>query len=798
MATLQPGEKSRMYALGGVARGGAVRGGYVDGRVYLSHGGQQIGWARTNPAVGTILESLQVSDMLDEQPNTCRYRVNGAVPSNGDAVILTMGSQNSLKRLFAGHALTVQQLYAADNPKNLQADVVAVDHTWLLGNLLITKAYHAQLATAIAIDLVAAAAGDGFSSAGVAANLPWLEEITYTNESLTEALTRLARRIGAYWYCDYHKVIHLFYTEPQRPDPEALTPAHTSLAHFTREQDRTQTLTRVYVEGRGSTIVGGVGVGETQIPVTSVDMFEPASDVFLKASLQGASGGAQHLSFTGVIEGGGGGLVGMGTKPTAAPTLALQTGGSVNAGEHHYAVTFVTASGESLSSPVATVTTGAVPNPTGAVINFYNMPSSAPASGGFIPIGDTLRVGYSYSTATASADWQSATTEIFQHATTLVTIQNSDPLNPTNSAPINAGFPMSPDPRVKWVNTWLWQASRNGWGPYHIFANNPDAGPGYYWNEQFRTNIVPLTLPTNTTATQTVVISDLAVGPSAVTQRKLYRSRANMGTSQLFLLGTIPDKTTTTYTDTATDATLGVAVPTTDTSGLQQQTGQVSPGSSSIPIAGGGAFPATGGWAVIGNGVQVIRYAQRLTVDVPPGEHLTGIPKTGFGAITAAISYNSTITAANVITGIPASGPRSIRTPLTQGDELYLVVQVDDTTRQNDLAADVGGTGIREEWVQDRRLSIPEARARGQATLAIRPLDQERIHYTCRDLRTASGASITVNLPAPTNVTGTYKIQQVTISNFRPHATQYPTFMVDASSSRFSFEDWLRVMRTKE
>jgi hypothetical protein len=146
-----------------------------------------------------------------------------------------------------------------------------------------------------------------------------------------------------------------------------------------------------------------------------------------------------------------------------------------------------------------------------------------------------------------------------------------------------------------------------------------------------------------------------------------------------------------------------------------------------------------------------------------------------------------------MLTGIPASGFRSILQALSAGDEIYLVVQVDDATRQAQLAAAVGGTGIREEWVQDRRLSIGEARARGTATLAERALDQIRVGYTSRDLRTRSGLDIVCNLPAPTNLVGTFKIQHVVINNFRPYPTQYPTFTVQASSSRFSFEDLLRL-----
>jgi hypothetical protein len=118
--------------------------------------------------------------------------------------------------------------------------------------------------------------------------------------------------------------------------------------------------------------------------------------------------------------------------------------------------------------------------------------------------------------------------------------------------------------------------------------------------------------------------------------------------------------------------------------------------------------------------------------------------------------------------------------------------------RQQQLAADLDlADGVREEWIQDRRLSIPEARARGQATLAARPLTDETVEYTCRDTRTASGQTVHVDLPAPISVTGDYRIQQVTWSKFRPRAEQLPTARVVASNRRFSFEDWLRIIKTQ-
>ena len=52
-----------------------------------------------------------------------------------------------------------------------------------------------------------------------------------------------------------------------------------------------------------------------------------------------------------------------------------------------------------------------------------------------------------------------------------------------------------------------------------------------------------------------------------------------------------------------------------------------------------------------------------------------------------------------------------------------------------------------------------------------------------------AGKTITVNLPAPTNVCGTYQDSAGQIGNFRPRGEQYPTFTVDASNRQFSFED---------
>jgi hypothetical protein len=297
-------------------------------------------------------------------------------------------------------------------------------------------------------------------------------------------------------------------------------------------------------------------------------------------------------------------------------------------------------------------------------------------------------------------------------------------------------------------------------------------------------------VPTSNTATANQVsLSSIPIGAAAVTARKVYRTIA--GGAQLKLAATIADNSTSTYTDSLADGSLGANVPIVDTSGLAQPQGNVIAGSTSLQIASIGTFPSAG-WAVIGNGQQVIRYTG------VSGNVLTGIPASGPGSIQATIAYNSTVTAPSQLLGIPASGPGSILYPILQGDEVNLFVQVDDLAAQAQLSAlrDPlnllgGAAGIQEDSLQDRRLSHREAVARGTAYLALRRDVAVSLRYQCRDINTRAGRTIRVNLGPPFNlVAAEFMIQQVNVSGFRP--ARNPVYDVSASSVHFTFDDLLR------
>jgi hypothetical protein len=265
----------------------------------------------------------------------------------------------------------------------------------------------------------------------------------------------------------------------------------------------------------------------------------------------------------------------------------------------------------------------------------------------------------------------------------------------------------------------------------------------------------------------------------------MYRTVA--GGSQLKLQSTIPDNTTTTLTDSTADGSLGADAPTIDTSaigftGFSTTSGTTSAGATSINLVSASAFISSGGWAKIAD--LAIRYSGKT------GTTLTGVPTSGVGSITASIPSASLVQGLVALTGIPASGTGSILNAINNGDDVQLLAQVDDAAAQTALAALIGGDGIQEEYIQDRRITYTEAVARGEALLALRNTVSVTFEGTVKDPNMASGTTVSVDLPLPMDVVGDFTVQEVTIANFQLLIP--PTRRFTASTERFSLNDLLR------
>ncbi len=747
-------QKALMFCQANVERCAASRTGYYSSHAFITIGGVQYGYAPASTTNRVILSSLTITDALDQEPNTCTCLVKGVAPTIGAVITVLLGSTNMNTRLFAGHILSVDQSYLS-KPANPVWQIHAIDYTWLLNRRKVTKRYTADSASTIAQSLISTYTS-GFTVVNVQASLATINEITFTNQNVTEALTNLARRIGAYWYIDYNKDLHFFTTDiAPDTDPTALTATHASLSDFAINTDLGQWITRVYCEGGGVNALAECAAGETIIPVTDTAWYQEAGGTVIS--------GPQRLTYTGLIEDGGGTLVGPGMGPASAPVLTLAAGAGLGAGVYQYAYTDVTAVGESLPSPLGTVTTETF---------------AAPAA-----IGAAFNYGYGSGNLTPLSTYGFAFT--FRRIADGVETTKSPTTSLATDSHGLVGIPLSgcSTPPSGWARKWYHTVA--GGATYKV---DPNANELNNFGTEAGNFCADGTLgaeaPTSAQYQQ-VVPSGIALGPTGTTQRKIYRTA--VGGSQLKLQQTIANNTATDgVQDVTADGALGANAPTSDTSGFTQPDGQVLAGVTSLFMAGTGAFASGGGWASIGNGRQIIRYTG-IT-----GNTLTGIPATGPGAITASVSYNSTATAMPALIGIPASGTGAILYTITPGDPINLLVQADNVNGQTDLAALIGGDGIQEDYLQDRRLSYTESLARANAQLTLRGSSAISVRYKCRDVNTKSGRPIVVNLAAPTSVSGTFKIQRVTISDFGSVPTVHPTYTVEASSVRFSFEDILR------
>jgi hypothetical protein len=127
-----------------------------------------------------------------------------------------------------------------------------------------------------------------------------------------------------------------------------------------------------------------------------------------------------------------------------------------------------------------------------------------------------------------------------------------------------------------------------------------------------------------------------------------------------------------------------------------------------------------------------------------------------------------------------------------QGDEVNQWVTRNDTTAQTALAGYEGGDGIREYYVQDRRLSYNGAVARGDAELELFANPIVTVQYETQDPNARPGGEVTISLSSPLSVSGTYRIQSVNINDLELSTTQWPWRTVTASSVRFDLYDVLR------
>ena len=340
------------------------------------------------------------------------------------------------------------------------------------------------------------------------------------------------------------------------------------------------------------------------------------------------------------------------------------------------------------------------------------------------------------------------------------------------------GIPTSADPNV--TGRKIYRTVANG-SDFKLLTTINDNTTTTY-NDNIADGSLGASAPgSNTAVFLSANLSGISVGPSGTTYREIYRKPP--GGSDFKLLTTLSNNTATTYTDNTADASLGAIAPTSDTSGLVGQTGDLPAGSTTMPVTSTGPFRSGGGWGLIGS--LPIRYTGIS------GASLTGIPTSGAGALTSPIRYGVEIVAASILTGV--SG---IARALIKGAPINIWVQRDDLAAQAAVVAREGeGDGIIEHRIVDERRGEASLIALCNADLAqfSRPL--VTVTYADHHIKNKSGKPITIDLPGP-EIHQTLTIQDVTIDQIDIAPGLNPRYTVKASSLRYSVEDLLRRMAT--
>lgn len=796
----------------------------------------------------------------------------------GMPIEIYLGAIDPAFQVFGGHVTTREQTAEFDVPANVRYDLNCIDWTRRLNARIAHKDYGAASATAIVTDLIANFAPT-IGTAHVAPGLPTVDGgITFTFESVSRALSRIAEKIGAYWFVDYAADVHFWTGTEAGPTPAPIVPG-ADFAHFKITVDLTQVRTRLLVEGDGGSIAVPLPDGDAILPLDTVEPFNAAGGMATRSP-------AQRLTYTGKHAGGiRANTVGVGTggtpppAPPGPPTAALAgagVAGGLSGGPYVYAYTLELADGArssiGASSGPVTIAPAANPPPTNCALptppiagpiragvtatyatSFYdaNGNQTIATTGGNVVTGRSIGAPTGTPGATVLGG---GAVDVGWHwyVMTWITAAGETAPSPLGIAvqttsglqTINLGIAFPTDPRVVAVRIYRSSTAATNAGPAMPWrkvadltgssfsdvsadaalptlspptVGTADTGEGaivtvptstdprivgrclyrkddggeYRLVADLRDNVTTSfadTLPASggdlaprvNRVTTGAVNLTVPVGPPGTVTRRIFRTAA--GRAEFRELTTIADNTTTAIVDTTPDANLGGSPLPELGGGDATSPPPTAIGADTIRLTTIAGFPPSG-W-IVTEAAAFIRYTATIGNDVD-GWYVYGIPTSGQGSIAAAIPAGTGIQTVPELIGVyPVSRA-------SQGDTVQLLVQVDDVPAQTALAALDGSDGVIEHYVQDRRLSEAGARARALADLALFKNPETRLTYTTHDPNTRSGQTVHVDLPAPTSIVGDFLIQKVTIADVSIAKNWYPSRAVDASTTRFSFDDVL-------
>lgn len=280
--------------------------------------------------------SLNVSDIINEAPNSCTFLIRGTPPNILDQVKVGLSNTAPQNLKFAGSVERVVKSFT-DSDSNIVWQVHCIDYTFTLNRYKVFGDFVKTSATTVGQAILAFC--PGFTGTNIVAGLPAIT-ISFGGDDAMRAFSRVATLIGGYADVDYNKDCYLFVNNPGiAPDP--IDVAHMPLNDpaFTYQTDVSQLRNRVFVKGRSAQTQSSALVGASAIAVDDSSGFIGGKVI---------TDNNQILDYVGSDAGKGRAtVVGNVTTPgsSGTPAIAAAVSGALS-GTYQWAVAFANANGE--------------------------------------------------------------------------------------------------------------------------------------------------------------------------------------------------------------------------------------------------------------------------------------------------------------------------------------------------------------------------------------------------------------------------------------------------------------------
>lgn len=176
--------------------------------------------AGVDKSTSTDWQSLQVSEVLSKEPNSCqflikKYSSKTYKPEIGDEVILTVAGT----REFAGYIIEINETIIGGLE---YIKVTCKDYTHALDKYLVSKTYESMTVNDIIADILTTFTDGTFTDTGVNCTIT-IENIAFNYLPVSKALEKLVKIVGNFdWYVDYNKDLQ-FFNNTTIPSPFNIT-----------------------------------------------------------------------------------------------------------------------------------------------------------------------------------------------------------------------------------------------------------------------------------------------------------------------------------------------------------------------------------------------------------------------------------------------------------------------------------------------------------------------------------------------------------------------------------------------